>query len=279
MFRRAAILFLCGACAVGGAFGQGAVNLPRLEERDRAQKQAARQQERVAQAANLEIVGNGAFSDEELRTHLREQITAIEQYGLTAARADDAAFFLELFYRQRGYANVNVSYALPGGSRLRLTISEGPLTTVSAIQFTGNDHQTSEKLSEYLVGPTRERNARANRLLPFVAADLEEGADLVHRVYVAEGYLNSIVQAPHYRLNADRSQVEVFIAIVEGRQYLVWQHQFRRPGHLRSGKAPHRTGRCACPALHRGPARGRAAAAPGILQRARLLRCEGGCGG
>lgn len=219
MFRRAAFAFLLSACAIGGALGQGAVNLPRQEERDRARRQESRQQERVAQAANLNIIGNNAFTEEALRTQLKEQITAIGQYGLSAARADDAAFFLELFYRQRGYANANVSYALPGGDRLRLTVAEGPQTIISNVQFTGNANQRAEKLFEYVVGPIRERNARGQQAIPFVASDLEEGADLVHRVYVAEGYLNSIVQAPLYRFNADRTQVEVFIAIVEGRQY------------------------------------------------------------
>jgi outer membrane protein insertion porin family len=219
MIRRATFLLLVSGAVAVSAFGQGAVNLPRQEARDREQRQQSRQQERVAQAANLQIVGNTAFKEEDLRTHLKEQITAIEQYGLTAARGDDAAFFLELYYRQRGYADVNVGYTLVGGNRLRLTVKEGPLTTISSIQFTGNQNQPSEKLFDYVAGPTRERLSRATQALPFVAADMEEGADLVHRVYVAEGYLNSIVQAPHYRFSADRSQVEVFIAVVEGRQY------------------------------------------------------------
>ncbi len=41
----------------------------------------------------------------------------------------------------------------------------------------------------------------------------------MHRLYVAEGFLDSIVQAPHYSFAADGTRVDVTIAIVEGRQY------------------------------------------------------------
>jgi outer membrane protein insertion porin family len=218
--KRAAILLLASCVAAADAFGQGAVRLPEQEQRERERRQEQREQTRVARrTANLEIVGNTAIPERELRTRLREQIASIEEFGLTAARADDAAFFLELYYRQRGYADASVRYSLPGGDLLRLEVNEGPLVTISNIEFIGNYNQPPDKLFDYVVGPTRERVAAAKRAVPFVARDLEEGADLVHRVYVAEGYLESIVQEPHYRFSADRTQVEVSIAIVEGRQY------------------------------------------------------------
>jgi len=61
-----------------------------------------------------------------LRSVLKEEIATIHDFGLTAARADDAAFFLELFYRKHGYAKVDVHYSIEGGSRLVLNVTEGP---------------------------------------------------------------------------------------------------------------------------------------------------------
>ena len=58
---------------------------------------------------------------------MKEQITTIDDFGLTAARGDDAAFFLELFYRKHGYAKVSVSYTIESGDHLRLDINDGPL--------------------------------------------------------------------------------------------------------------------------------------------------------
>ncbi len=155
----------------------------------------------------------------ELRTQLKEEIAAIEEFGLSPARGDDAAFFLALFYRKHGYSKARVRYSLPGGGRLRLDIDEGPLVTLGTVSFVGNDHEPSAKLLEFALAPTRERYSKAQRTLPFVASDLEEGVNLVHRLYVAEGFLDSIVQAPHYRFSADGGRVDVTIAIVEGRQY------------------------------------------------------------
>src|SRR3712207_6959847 len=74
-----------------------------------------------------------------LRTQLKEQITAINELGLTAARADDAAFFLELFYRNNGYTEAEVRYAI-SGNRLRLDIDEGQRITLGTIHFIGNEN-------------------------------------------------------------------------------------------------------------------------------------------
>ncbi len=213
------LVALCSAFLVAPAFGQTAVQVPRTAEKDRAERKVAKEQNKVAQSADVEINGATAFSETELRSQLKEQIAALSEFGVTAARADDAAFFLELFYRRHGYSKVNVRYSLPGGRRLRLDVNEGPLVTLGTVKFVGNHHQPSEKLFEYVVGPTRERYSRAQRNLPFVSSDIEEGVDLVHRLYVAEGFLDSIVQAPHYETSANGTRVDARIVIVEGRQY------------------------------------------------------------
>ena len=200
------------------ARAQRAVDAPQLAEKDKAERKVAKEQKKIAQSANVQINGATAFKDEELRTQLKEQITAIEELGLTAARADDAAFFLELFYRKNGYVKAQVQYAIAGG-RLRLDVNEGPRVTLATINFVGNDSIDSEKLFEFVVGPTRERYGKTTKQLPFVPSDVDEGVDLVRRLYVSEGYLNAIVQAPNYRYSADGTQVEAHIAIVEGRQY------------------------------------------------------------
>src|SRR5437773_2151958 len=91
--------------------------------------------------------------------------------------------------------------------------------TLSKVIFDGNIKEPTDKLFEYVVGPTRERYSKLQKNLPFVAADIEEGADLVHRLYVAEGFLDSAVDKPHYTYHDDINQVDVVIPIREGRQY------------------------------------------------------------
>src|SRR2546423_3843385 len=189
------------------AFGQSAVKVPKPEEKDKAERAIKKQQEKKAQQTSIiDFRGEKAFSEKDLRSQLKEQITTIDDYGLTAARGDDAAFFLELFYRKHGYAKVSVRYTI-NGDRLILDINEGPLVTLGLVNFVGNQHQSADILFEYAVGPTRERYSSLQKNLPFVAADVEEGADLVHRLYISNGYPESQVEKPIYHYSEDGLRV------------------------------------------------------------------------
>ncbi|MFL6588945.1 MAG: outer membrane protein assembly factor [Chthoniobacterales bacterium] len=214
-FATAIIISFIGAAALA----QSAVKVPKPEEKDKAEKAVKKQQEKQAQRTSvIEFRGQQAFAEKELRSQLKEQITTIDNFGLTAARGDDAAFFLELFYRKHGYAKASVRYAI-AGDHLRLDINEGPLVTLGMVNFVGNQHQPADILFEYAVGPTRERYSSMQQKLPFVAADVEEGADLVHRHYISNGYLDAKVDPPIYHYAEDGSQVDATIPITEGRQY------------------------------------------------------------
>src|SRR5438067_1224863 len=160
----AAVLLL-----TANARGQSAVDVKRPEERQREHKVVEKQEEKRAKTANVEIRGASAFKDDELRSVLKEQLTTIQDFGLTPARADDAAFFLELFYRKHGYARVDVHYSIESGSRLILDVKEGPQAMLATIDFAGNQQVPAEQLFDYAVGPTRERYSRLQKALPFVA--------------------------------------------------------------------------------------------------------------
>ncbi|HEY2614460.1 MAG TPA: BamA/TamA family outer membrane protein, partial [Chthoniobacterales bacterium] len=217
---RAVLALLCLVASAGICGAQTAINVPRPEEKDREKRVAAKQQEKKAQHASvIEFRGEQAFNEKELRSQLKEQIATIDDYGLTAARGDDVAFFLELFYRKHGYAKVNVRYTIESGDRLRLDIVEGPLVTLGVVNFVGNQQQPTQVLFDYAIGPTRERYSKLQKKLPFVAADVEEGADLVHRLYVSQGFLDAKVDSPIYHYAEDGSRVDVTIPITEGRQY------------------------------------------------------------
>src|SRR5215813_1496552 len=182
------ILFSLGIVALGVEIAaQGAVDVVRPEDQQKARRAVVKEQEKRAKRASIiEFRGQQAFDEKQLRVALKEEITTIEDFGLSPARADDLAFFLEVFYRKHGYAKVNVHYVLESGSRLRLDITEGPRFIVRTVIFDGNTREPTDKLFEYMVGPTRERYSRLEKRLPFVAADMEEGAHLVQRFYIAE---------------------------------------------------------------------------------------------
>src|SRR5438552_8135586 len=227
MRRAVFFLALMAFSGVSDLPGQSAVDVKRPEERARERKVIERRETQKARSTDLEIRGAAAFKEEELRSVLKEEIATIHDFGLTAARADDAAFFLELFYRKHGYAKVDVHYSIEGGSRLVLNLTEGPQAVLGTINFVGNNHVPAEKLFEYVVGPTRERYSRLQKDLPFVAADIQEGADLLHRYYVGEGYLEATVDAPQCHFSADGARVDVTIPVHEGRQFFFGDLIFR----------------------------------------------------
>src|SRR3977135_1187096 len=208
---RRGLLFSLGSVALAfKVAAQTAVDVARPEERQKARQAVVKKQERLAKrTSSIQFRGQRAFDEKELRVALKEEITTIEDFGLSPARADDLAFFLEVFYRKNGYTKVDVHYLIESRDRLRLDINEGPRFLLRTVTFDGNAHEPADKLFEYLVVPTRERYSRLEKRLPFVAADLEEGTHLVQRFYVAEGFLDADVDPPRYKFLEQNSEVDV----------------------------------------------------------------------
>src|SRR5262252_852801 len=214
------ILFSLSTVALAFEVAAQSVDVVRPEDQQKARRAVVKEQEKRAKRSSIiEFRGEQAFKEKELRVALKEEITTIEDFGLSPARADDLAFFLEVFYRKHGYAKVDVHYVIESGDRLRLDIDEGPRFLLSQVIFDGNAHEPADKLFEYMVGPTRERYSRMEKRLPFVASDLEEGSRLVQRFYVAEGFLDAVVDPPRDKFQAGSNEVDVTVPIHEGRQY------------------------------------------------------------
>src|SRR5882757_7417803 len=98
--REVRVLVCLGSMALAfRVAAQTAVDVARPEERQKARQIVVKQQERLAKrTSSIEFRGQQAFDEKELRVALKEEITTIDQFGLSPARADDLAFFLEVFY-------------------------------------------------------------------------------------------------------------------------------------------------------------------------------------
>jgi outer membrane protein insertion porin family len=179
----------------------------------------------------VEFQGSSAFKDWQLREGITRQIQTIEEFGLDEANVYDAMFFLESFYRRHGYSQVEVTSKVLGPWRLRLIVSEGPLTRVGSITYIGNHSYDDATLTNYLLGPIRERYPRIRQdlRLPFVEADLFAGAELIRRLYAAEGFLNGVVHPPEITMNADRTSAAISLRIDEGIQFRFGSIEFEGP--------------------------------------------------
>ncbi len=169
---------------------------------------------------NLIVDGAKAFNTHQIRDALADQLTAIEQSGLSPALADDTAFFLGVYYRQHGYSQAGVTWKIEGGSTLRLTVLEGPMTSLGQIRFEGNVHLSTATLLDYVTGAMRERfPGRRSGGLPFIESDLNSGVERLRGLYHSEGYLDSVVESPVVTFSSDKTRADVTVAIHEGTQY------------------------------------------------------------
>jgi outer membrane protein assembly complex protein YaeT len=217
--RYALVLLMTMSILAGRAAAQ-AVDVQKPEEKQKEEHAISKAQEKKAQHTNtVEFEGQRAFDEKELRSQLKEQLSILDEYGLTSARADDVAFFVELFYRKHGYTKVSVRYKIESSDRLRLIVNEGSVMTLGNITFDGNVHEPTEKLFEFIVGPTRERYSKLQKNLPFVEADVQEGVNLVERLYNAEGFLDAKIDKATYQIHEETNTVDVVVPIREGRQY------------------------------------------------------------
>jgi len=176
---------------------------------------------RIRGKLQVEFVGASAFDERRLREGIARQIQTTEEFGLDAANAYDAAFFLESFYRKNGYSQATVRESITGPWSLRLTITEGPLTRIDAITIRGNTAHDAPTISKYLLGPTRERFPRIREeiLLPFVEADIQSGVDLVRRLYATAGYLDAEIPPPTITFDAAHTTAAIALEIHEGTRY------------------------------------------------------------
>ena len=88
------VLFCLGSLAlVFKVAAQSAVDVARPEERQEARQAVVKEQEkRAKQASIIEFRGEQAFKEKELRSALKEEITTIEDFGLSPARATISRF-------------------------------------------------------------------------------------------------------------------------------------------------------------------------------------------
>src|SRR2546428_6141047 len=134
--RRYRFFFLCNLAAALELAAQTAVDVPRAEEKQKQNNAIAKEQEKHAQATTtVEFSGEQAFKEKDLRSAVKEQLAAVDHYGLTPARADDLAFFVEVFYRKDGYTKASVHYRIHGLYRLRLERNEVLPNNVGTLTF------------------------------------------------------------------------------------------------------------------------------------------------
>ena len=170
---------------------------------------------------NVQFNGAAKFQANALRAAISEQIQTIDQQGLTPALADDASFFLGIFYRKNGYSQVEVKWRIEGPNQLALDVSEGPLTALGNVDFDGVAGEPEATLRDYIVGTTRERFPRTKKTqsLPFVQSDVDTGVERIRGLYRSEGFLDAIIDDPAVTFATGNTRADVLVNVHEGTRY------------------------------------------------------------
>lgn len=181
---------------------------------------------------SVSIRGLRTLSEAEARALIENQLDYIATHGLSTARADDAAFFLERELRQRGYEDARVAWEMTSPSRVVLNVNEGGGFILAEVISQGNQVLTDEALFELITTDTRKRlDLGLDDPIPYVVKDVEAGRDHVKDYYELLGYIaaNVTLDLPETDPDPPGGRVVVELRIDEGRLYRVGELMLGQP--------------------------------------------------
>ncbi|MBW1981487.1 MAG: outer membrane protein assembly factor BamA [Deltaproteobacteria bacterium] len=192
-------------------------------------KAAAKNGTSAGSSNNYEIVfsGNKVLSDSELQRAAAAELQAFATRGHRRSDIDDAAFQMEIAYRQAGYAFARVDYELhqeKNTTRATFIISEGPRVIIANIAFVGNKAVDQQTLLQFFEGSRAGLLGKKEHL--FVRSEVENAVASIRQFYHSQGYLEAKVADPEYEFSEDQSKVDITIAIQEGVQYKIHRIKF-----------------------------------------------------
>jgi outer membrane protein assembly complex protein YaeT len=185
---------------------------------------AAADREQTAKAGDfrLRISGNSQISTASLREAAAGELQDFRSGGFRNADADDAAYQMELLYRNLGYRFATVDYVVedPAGEEpvLRITVREGVRVRLAGIDLAGNAGIATETLQSFFAAEAEQTPAGAEW---FVESAITSAVEQIRAHYHGSGYLEAVVAAPQFTFTADRSAVSVRVAIAEGTRFVV----------------------------------------------------------
>ncbi|MGN6369524.1 MAG: outer membrane protein assembly factor BamA [Phycisphaerae bacterium] len=165
--------------------------------------------------ASVEIVGNRAFTDTQLRDAMMTRAGgAMDPFF----EQTDIKTIIDM-YHKKGYAqaDVTIDQALLQKGVVRFTITEGPQSKISKIDFVGNDHVKGSYLRWKISTKTSFWFFRKGIL---DEDKLQQDLITIRDAYLKRGYIDARVS---YSLdyNEDKSKLTVRFAIIEGPRYKI----------------------------------------------------------
>jgi outer membrane protein insertion porin family len=172
----------------------------------------------MAEGQTLVFQGLRDFSEKDARESLDDQWKEIQKKGLTASRANDAAYFFKLALRQQGYTEADVVSRILEGNVLQLTVEEGQPLLLGKIALLGVNALDAALLKEAMVKEMKGRQSLLERKgdLPFVKGAIVRGVGAIESYAGYEGFLRATAELESFsKPNKDR-RVDVTVRVNEG---------------------------------------------------------------
>jgi outer membrane protein assembly complex protein YaeT len=138
---------------------------------------------------DITIEGNASLGRGELFTAALDHLKDYEDRGLGKAAIDDAAYRIELYYREHGFDNAEVRYELVEEQRplVRFTVTEGPRIILEKLELVGGDELDRGRLRALAQDSTGPPGS------PFVRRSLDQAAEAITAEARALGYASTKV--------------------------------------------------------------------------------------
>lgn len=170
----------------------------------------------------VRVEGLNSIEEETVREWLDPQLKFIDSSGVSMAKADDIAYFLETSLLDRGYESAEVDWHVSGegeAARIILTVREGSSQGIRQFLVSGNTALEDAAIVELLTATTRKRlGLKPDETVPFVPSDLKAGEKKISEFYSLLGHTEAEVE-----VNSDNSQAgaTVAVSITEGPHFIV----------------------------------------------------------
>ncbi|MCB2184298.1 MAG: outer membrane protein assembly factor BamA [Desulfobulbaceae bacterium] len=169
------------------------------------------------------FTGNTFFTSRELLKAAGEDMDMAGDSVHSKAAVDDAAFGMELFYRQAGFAFAEVGYEFKTnkeGNSIVFHIREGPRVALHSLEFAGKLSYDPVKLRSFFKG-SDSNGFFAERKSYYVRDHLGASLSALGKFYINDGFLDVRVADPTLVFTPQRDAVDVTIAVEEGPRYRV----------------------------------------------------------
>ncbi len=160
--------------------------------------------------------GNTLFRDTQLMRALARYDVRIENDVTTA---DDGAFFLREFYFQEGFPDAEVTYEF-SPERVVFRINEGERLWIGRVDYEGGAAIDRDRVRAIFESSVRQATLSPFGRLRFVQSAVEDAVAAIRLAYVADGFLDAIVDFEAVPGPA-RGTMDVRIRIEEGIRYTV----------------------------------------------------------